>query len=434
MAKFMGGGGETQVPRYRRDELESFQQAYLTGRQLADAGALEDAIACFDKVLGKLPRRNRRRAYHIVSTAFPRGADVLALPAVFRDALLAKAYCLNELGRFDDAFAVLQRALELDPENPRVYAELGFTHGERKDLAHARQAYRHALDLEPDNPDYLRALAHIALIDDDYDAARACAERALTIDAGFVPCLQQIGYIEYRQGNANEALRVLRHAVSLAPDDREVLLPLASILREQDEVRGALLLLAPYVDAHPDDPDAMELLLEVLQQDEFGGEAIALIQHLLTVHPDHLPALDLLGWGYYRMGQLPEALAVVNRLVTLDPAQPHHRFKQGIILQALGDFPGAMAAFMRVPHMDAPADLKSMAAEAISTLDRAQLEHLLARLRMDATFRECLLLRPEAVLHQAGYLLSTIGVQMLLALDFNDDGSGLPVPPAPTVH
>lgn len=423
------------MPKYRRDELESFQQAYLTGRELADAGALEDAIACFDKVLGKLPRRNRRRAYHIAASSFPRAADVLALPAVFRDALLAKAYCLNELGRFDDAFAVLQRALELDPENPRVYAELGFTHGERKDVEHARQAYHHALELEPNNPDYLRALAHIALFfEDDYATARLYAERALSIDAGFVPCLQQIGYIEYRQGNLEEALRVLRHAASLDPDDREVLLPLASIMRECGDPRAAIAMLTPYLDAHPADTDALDLLIEVLQQDVCGSEVVPQLLRILERHPDYPAALDVLSWAYYRHGQMPEALEVVNRLVAVAPAQPHHRFKQGIILQSLGEFAIAMASFMRVQNLDAPHELKGMAAEAISTLDRAQLEHLLARLRIDQAFRDHLQQHPEATLHQAGYLLSPIGLQMLIALDLNDDGAGLPLPPTPTVH
>jgi len=422
------------VPRYRRDELELFHQAYLTGRQLADAGALEDAIACFDKVLGKLPRRDRRRAYRIADTRAPRGADLLALPAVFRDALLAKAYCLNELGRFDDAFAVLERALELDPENPRVYAELGFTHGAREDLEPARLAYRHALELEPENPEYLRALAHFAILEDDFSAARAYAQRALALDAAFVPCLQQLGFIAYREGKLKDAVRVLRQAHELASDDREVVLPLAGILRESGEPREALALLTAYLSAHPDDDEALGLMTEVLQHDAFGEEVIPHALRMLERDPDNVPALDLLGWGYYRQGQLKAALAIVNRLIALDPRQPHHRFKQAILLQAAGDFPGAMAAFMRVMHLDTPSELKAMADDAMASLDRAQLEHLLTRLRLDPVFREQLQQAPEAALHQAGYLLSPLGLQMLLALDLSEDGAGLPLPPNPTVH
>lgn len=420
------------MPKYRPDELELFQQAYLNGRQLVEAGALEDAIACFDMVLGKLPRRDRRRSYRIADS--PARRNRAELPTVFRDALLAKAYCLNELGRFDDAFAVLQRALELDPENPRVYAELGFTHGALEDVDHARTAYQYALELEPNNPDHLRALAHFALLSDDFDDARRYALRALTLDTEFVPCLQQLAFVEYRQGNLLAAIGILQRAAQLAPDDRDILLPLAGMLRESDRAREAADLLTPYLAANPDDDEAQGVMTEILQQDAFGEEVIPHAQNILARHPNDLPALDLLGWGYYRQGKLPEALAVVRRLITLDPLQPHHQFKQGLIHQALGDFPAAMAAFMRVLNMELPADLRQMANEAIGTLDRAQLEHLLARLRTDADFRDYLLRVPEATLHQAGYLLSPMGLQMLLALDLGEEGSGLPIPPGPTVH
>ena len=222
------------MPKFRQDELEYIQQAYTQGRELADAGALEDAIRFFDTVLGRLPRRRRDRVYRIDDGQSLRGREkVNWLPPIFREALLAKAFCLTELGRFIDATATLQRAAELDPENPRVFAELGFTHGSMDNITEARSAYVIASELEPENPAHLRALAHLHLLADEFDAAIAAAQRSLALEPNSVSALHQVAYGEYRLHRLDVAVEALRRAIILAPLDLETVLRLARRYRRK---------------------------------------------------------------------------------------------------------------------------------------------------------------------------------------------------------
>lgn len=411
------------MPKFSHNELENIKQAYHTGRELADAGMLEDAIQYFDKVLRMLPRRRRDRVYRIEKAApLLAGAEgVLWLPPVFRDALLAKAFCLNELGRLDDAFVLLQRAVELDPENPQVYAELGFTLSSQDNLALAHSAYECAAELEPNNPAHQRALARLALVEERFEEARDLSLRVLELDATSIHALQHLALAEYRLGNLEKAILALERARALAPADAESVRRLASVLHEAGRIRKAIDCVNEYLLANPLDTDVLGLMTDLLQQDGKAPELIPHAERLLARNPRDIAALDLLAWGYYQQGRLEAARDTLRRLVNLDPEQPYHHFKLGVMYQAMGQLPNAMAAFLRAVAMGQGSDLEAMATEAISVLDQVQIEQLIARARLDSDFRHRLQLEPELTLHHCGVILSPLGFVMLQAFDFGEE-------------
>lgn len=424
------------VPKYNQTELESILAAYHTGRELVDAGLLEDAITYFDQVLRKLPRRRRDRVYRIENE--PKKAksakDVLWLPAIFRDALLAKAFCLNELGRLDDAFALLERAAELDPENPRVYAELGFTLSSQDNLDLAKTAYVRAVALEPENPAHHCALAHIALMEDRFDEAKALATRALELEPESSQAMHQLAFAEYRLGDFDRAVEILQKACELVPEDAENVRRLAMVLYEAGRLREAITCMDTFVRQQSEaDPELLGLMTELLQQDSTAPELVPHARRLLERNPEDPAALDLLAWGAYQQGRLAEARDILRRVVQLDPTQPYHHFKLGVIYQALGDLHAAMASFLRAASAEQQGEVGTMAMEAISVLDRVQLEQLLARAKADVLFRYQLQRDPELTLHQANVLLSPLGLIMLQTVDFSDEEFGHEIDPR-TVH
>lgn len=427
------------MPKYRQDELDNITQAYVAGCALARAGLLEDALPYFDQVLGRLPRRRRDRTYRIepARTLPLRPNGIHWLPPVFRDALLAKAYCLNELGRSDDAFALLERAVELDPENPQVYAELGFAHGSRDNIELARTAYHTAAELEPHNPAHLCALAHLALLTEEYADARALALRALTLETDATNALQQLAYAEYRLGNLEGTITALQRVVELAPDNTDSILRLAGTLQEAGRVREAIDYLQAYLEHDPNDAEALALMTDLLQQDGSASEIIPHAHRLLARNPADAVALDLLAWGLYQQGHLEDALHLLRRLVQTEPAHSYHHFKLGMVYQSLGQYREAMAALLRALTLDERNDAREMTMEALNGLDQLQIEQILIRARADAAFRQRLVHQQALALHQAGFLLSPFGVQFLETLDFTDHEFSEPdrnPEPPPTLH
>jgi len=425
------------VPKFRQEEMNSIQQAFHAGRELVEAGMLEDAIACFDKVIQRLPRRRRDRIYRIETKAkakaIPSG-NVSWLPPVFRDALLAKAFCLNELGRAKDACTTLERAAELDPDNAQVFAELGFTHGSQDNVELARQAYAHALELEPNNPAYLRALAQLALMSDEFAEARTLSLRALEFEPDNNASLHHLAYAEYRLGDIARAVTILEQILVQAPDDPDNVCRLAGMLREAGRIREAIKRVDAYLAKDPRNPEVLGLMSDLLQQDGTAPELLPHARRLLARNPNDPTALDLLSWGHYQQGQLNEALEIMRRLVQLEPMQAYHHFKLGILHQAVGHLQPAMASFLRAVTLDTNGEVEAMAMEAISTLDQVQIEQLLNRAKIDPGFRYHLQHNSEMTLHQAGYLLSPLGFMMLQTVDLSEDIEGLSEANQRTIH
>lgn len=423
------------MPKYRQNELKFIHQDYLSGREMIDAGLLEDAIPFFDRVLIYLPRRRRDRIYRFAGPATPPKKDgTLWLPTVFRDALLAKVYCLNELGRFTDAYSLLERAIELDPENPQVYAEIGFAYGALDNLEMARMAYARALELEPENPAHLRALAHLALLAEDFDDALSLAQRALALEPDSVHSLHQLAFARYSLGNLDGAIRTLERAREIDPYDHETVLRLVGSLREAGRIREAIIRVDHYLQHDSADPETLGIMTDLLQQDGTAPEIFSHVQRLLARNPRDPSALALQAWGYYQHGQMTEALEVLRRLIPLEPLQAHHHFKLGMVHEALGNLPLAMASLLRANVIGKDDEVGQMASEAIHHLDQVQIEQLIMRMGIDPLFRARLQREPEQTLLQSGYLLSPLGLQMLLSFDLSRDGEAVMDLRARTVH
>ena len=124
-------------------------------------------------------------------------AAAVAFPARAQD-LLGQARAAAERGALDTAYALIQRAAEVEPNRAEVHHALGQIGSQRaaqlnnlSALGVARQAKRgfaRAVELEPDNPVYLESLAGYlsgapSFAGGDKDSARVLGERLLRIDA-----------------------------------------------------------------------------------------------------------------------------------------------------------------------------------------------------------------------------------------------------------
>jgi tetratricopeptide (TPR) repeat protein len=84
---------------------------------------------------------------------------------------------LTYVGRFDEAQAAFDKALDLDPLSVRALSSLGEMTKDRGDFRQAELVYRRAIQLAP-NPGYaLSGLAQTYVLQGNYPGALAAAER-----------------------------------------------------------------------------------------------------------------------------------------------------------------------------------------------------------------------------------------------------------------
>jgi Flp pilus assembly protein TadD len=97
----------------------------------------------------------------------------------FPPAFLERAGQLAKHGRFDEAIAVLESAIELTPEALDLRMELGFVHLKCNNRTKARAAFSQVLAEAPERHDALAALAKVMALDGEYAAAADMFRRAL---------------------------------------------------------------------------------------------------------------------------------------------------------------------------------------------------------------------------------------------------------------
>ncbi|MCG8440952.1 MAG: tetratricopeptide repeat protein, partial [Caulobacterales bacterium] len=134
-----------------------------------------------------------------------------------------RGICLERSGRWDEAEADFQKALELVPDQPSVMNYLGYTwvdRGERLDEAF--ELIRRAVDLRPDAGYIVDSLgwAHYKL--GQYEEAVVHLERAVELEPDDPTINDHLGDAYWQVGRRLEAVFQWRRALSLNPEEIEI--------------------------------------------------------------------------------------------------------------------------------------------------------------------------------------------------------------------
>jgi tetratricopeptide (TPR) repeat protein len=165
------------------------------------------------------------------------------------DSLLARSEHLHDLGRLDDAKALLTRLAGFRnlaaAAEASAHARLGEICLQREEIARARSHLRAAVKLAPEfAPNhYLLALAWMAG-DKNLKQAHIHFSRALKLEADQPECHVEFGLLLIREKQIAKGVRHLHIALELAPDDPEILRDVVKGLRkakQPGEARSLLL-------------------------------------------------------------------------------------------------------------------------------------------------------------------------------------------------
>lgn len=141
-------------------------------------------------------------------------------------------------GRVREATEDLELAIRLAPGFTALYGNLGVARRMAGDPAGALDAYRRALEIDPDSPRILNNLAGLfRSLGREEEAAAALQAADLSGATPFV--LIARGDLELARGRTRKALRLYRRAHRSAPDLPEPLVAIARLELEQGRPRAA---------------------------------------------------------------------------------------------------------------------------------------------------------------------------------------------------
>ncbi len=227
--------------------------------QIADqAGRLDDALAWYDQVdAGEhaLPAKIRAAQVLLRQNKLDAARERLAaaraaMPGEVR-LVVAEAQLLRDANRHEDAFAFLNKALEVQPDQPEILYETALAAEKLEHLDLMERHLRRLIVLTPDSPQGYNALGY-SLADRNLrlEEAAQLIDKALSLAPDDPFILDSKGWVLFRQGKLADALATLQIAYAQKPD-AEIAAHIGEVLWALGRPQEALAIWREATKAHP---------------------------------------------------------------------------------------------------------------------------------------------------------------------------------------
>ena len=155
--------------------------------------------------------------------------------------LLERGVELDQAGRFQDAIATEEEAVQLDPKLVRAHVNLIILYGRTGDFQRAGEHFHDAVALDPKHvPDAYYNFGVLLLNRGELGEAAECFRKALELEPNYADAHNDLGLLLERQGKLPEAAAEYRKAVEEKPDFRKAHFNLGRILVNQQRYPEAL--------------------------------------------------------------------------------------------------------------------------------------------------------------------------------------------------
>ncbi len=295
--------------------------------KLHQAGALEQAVACYRQTLALQPDN------HV--------------------ALGNMGFALESQGLFDAAIACYQKAIAANPQHVDAHFNLGNAFNATGKLSAAVESYKNVVTLKPDHAEAYNNLGSalmnqgelsaavvnlqkaIALKADfaqahynlgsvktgqgEFAEAESCYKQALAIDRNHLEAHYNLGVNCHRRGKLDAAVASYRQAVTIKPDYYEAFANLGAVLLEQGKLDEALECLQKTIAINPDQFTAYGDLGNLFLQQGLVDDAVASFQKAIANNPDNFEAYGYLGNAMRKQGRLDAAVSWYQKALTIQP-------------------------------------------------------------------------------------------------------------------
>ena len=226
-------------------------------------------------------------------------------------------------GNLDAADTAYQRALAAKPLDPHVWTDIGRLRFSKGEQIQAVEAANRALEIDPDNPRALELRAQMLREQAGWEAALPLYERALIKAPNDLPLLAGYASTLGEAGRMREMLTVTRRMIELDASDARPWLYQAVLAARADKpelARRLLIKAGPAVNGMP----AATLLRGVLELDAGNANAaVAQFEALIRQQPANPVVQVLLARALYEAGDTNALLARFSALAGRPDASPY---------------------------------------------------------------------------------------------------------------
>ena len=299
--------------------------------------------------------------------------QMISLQPASPDGYALRAISMINRSRLKDAEEDIRRALEVAPQSPLGYVQLGSLKFVQKQYDQAGKAYQQALDRDANSSDALRGLINTFLAENQIDQAVAAAntqiakapdnssfydllgtvlfrnkrdlnsaetalQKSVQLDRNS-DALIKLGEVQAARGKVDQALATYQQAIKDHPRTANFHILLGELYESRRDWKPAQAAYQEALDLAPNDPLASNNLANVMLR--LGGNldvAMTLAQTARRGMPDSPDAADTLGWVYYQKGAYQPAIDLFQEALKLSgkknaPEDPGVHYHLGLAYQ-----------------------------------------------------------------------------------------------------
>ncbi len=220
---------------------------------------------------------------------------------------------------YKEAETFLTKALDVSPGNPSALTNMGLLAMEQRHYDEAAPWLMKAVRVEPKNPKSLNNLGLLALYQRHYEEAGSFLTKALQVNPKNPSALTNMGLLSLEQGRYDEARQWLTKALVLSPENAEILNNLGRLALIQGHYDEARQWLTKAINSDPEYASALYNQGVLAMDQEHYDEAKPWLKKVLELDPGHVDALNDLGLLALYQRHYDEAKAYLTKALDLDP-------------------------------------------------------------------------------------------------------------------
>ena len=264
-----------------------------------------------------------------------------------------KANDLLQSGKAVDAVQIYRHMLEEEPGSTQTAYNLALALEAMNDLNGAEDTLRNAINIDPRQAKIRAELGRLELTKGDSQSAQKWLESALDLQPELVEASGNLAMLYARKGDLVSAEKLLHRAVEDDPEYKEGHLNLGLILAQQNRKSEAEQELERAAALAPKDPVTLTTVGKAEVRMGNAAEGIGFLRKVVDLAPDMAAAHLDLALALSSSYNLPTALIEAGEAVRLAPQSAVAHFYLGRVLYDLGRSKEARPEFETACHLDA---------------------------------------------------------------------------------
>lgn len=213
-------------------------------------------------------------------------------------------------GRFEEAVACYEKALQEPQAKPQYYHALATAAIAKGDYGEAVEALRKAIALAPQYPDYHNDLGACFFREGHYEEALAAFREAIRLHPGYANAYNNMSFVFRKKRMYEEAERAIRKALALDPEHA-----VADYALGLGYFNGGMF--SQIRDTGPMDAVSLGKIYAMGRNFE---KAVELLSRAVSIHPRYADYHLALGEALAASGQKQKAEAAFQKALEINPA------------------------------------------------------------------------------------------------------------------